>query len=227
MINLYNTDCMEFMKNVPDKAYDLAIVDPPYGINAPKMADTPSKRKKKRLNSGTGKLSRRVLNESNCNWDNKIPPLQYFHELFRVSKHQIIWGGNYFPLPPTRCMVCWDKRQPWENFSQFELAWTSFYRPAAMFRFDNRMGGKIHPTQKPVALYKWILSNYAKTGDKIIDTHGGSMSIAIACHDLSFDLDVCEIDKDYFEAAKERLENHQAQMQFSFTDTKKEAEVGK
>lgn len=212
MIRCHNIDCMKFMKSVPDGSYDLAIVDPPYGIGAPKMSDTPSKRKKNRLNSGSGKLDKRILNASNCDWDNEIPPPQYFHELFRVSKYQIIWGGNYFPLPPTRCMVCWDKCQPWENFSQFELAWTSFDRPAAMFRFDNRTGEKIHPTQKPVALYKWLMTKFAKPGWKLLDTHGGSFSSAIAAHELGFDMDICEIDETYFKAGKERLDKIQQQL---------------
>ena len=112
-----------------------------------------------------------------------------------------MWGGNYFPLPPSRCVVVWDKVQPWENFSQIELGWTSFGSPAQLYRFDNRTGAKIHPTQKPVALYKWLLSRYAKPGDKILDTHGGSGSICIACHDLGYDLTWMELDADYYEAA--------------------------
>jgi site-specific DNA-methyltransferase (adenine-specific) len=206
-LNLHNCDCMEFMATIPDKYYNLAIVDPPYGIGQPKQAATPCQRKAgmNRLNSGSGKLKNRTLNNSNCEWDNAIPTDLYFSELKRISKNQIIWGGNYFPLPPTRCVICWDKVQPWENFSQIELAWTSFDYPAQIFKFDNRTGDKVHPCQKPVALYKWILSKYAKQGDKIFDSHLGSMSIAIACHDYGFDLTGCELDVDYYNQARNQL----------------------
>jgi site-specific DNA-methyltransferase (adenine-specific) len=204
---------MVLMARYPDKYFNLAIVDPPYGIGAPKMSPTPNERKHGRIgdNSGGGKIKDETLNISNTEWDNDIPTDQYFSELFRVSKNQIIWGGNYFHLHPSRCVIAWDKVQPWENFSQWEMAWTSFDYPAALFRFDNRTGGKIHPTAKPVALYKWLLSHYAKPGDKILDTHLGSGSIAIACHDLGYDLTACELDKDYYEAAMDRLKTHQAQ----------------
>ena len=206
---------MELMGRYPDKYFDLAIVDPPYGINALQMAATTNQRRSRiqRLNQGGGKLKNRVLNTAKkIEWDNEIPKETYFNKLFRVSKNQIIWGGNYFPLPPSRCIVCWDKMQPWENFSQIELAWTSFDSPAQLFRFDNRTGGKIHPTQKPVALYKWLLAKYAKQGDKILDTHLGSGSIAIACHDYGFDLTACELDKEYFDKAMKRISNHQKQI---------------
>ena len=153
------------------------------------------------------------------------PTEEYWNELYRVSANQIIWGANNFQLPQFKGFVVWEKCIP-ENFtmSMSEIASLSeglgtiskIYKCRA-----NGQGDRIHPTQKPVALYKWILSNYAKTGDRIFDSHGGSMSIAIACHDLGFDLDVCELDKDYFEAAKKRLKEHQAQGQFNF------AEVGK
>jgi len=203
----YNIDCMEYMKNIPDKYYDLAIVDPPYGIGAPKMSATPCQRKNgyNRLNQGSGKLKNRVLNNSNCEWDNAIPTQEYFNELFRVSKNQIIWGGNYFPLPPSRCVLCWDKVQPWENFSQIELAWTSFDSPAQIFKYDNRTGNKIHPTQKPIALYAWLLNKYAKQGDKILDTHLGSGSSRIAAYKLGFDFVGCEIDKEYFDEQEKRF----------------------
>mgnify|MGYP001222840838 CR=1 FL=1 len=213
-IALYNCDCMEYMKDIPDNYYDLAICDPPYGIGAPKMSATPCQRKKgyNRLNQGGGKLKNRILNNSNCNWDNDIPSQDYFDGLFRISKNQIIWGGNYFPLPPTRCVICWDKMQPWENFSQVEIAWTSFDSPARLYRFDNRTGGKIHPTQKPVKLYEWLLKNYAKPTDKIIDTHFGSCSIGIACHNFGCTLDACEIDNEYFDKAYKRLRMHVRQL---------------
>ena len=214
MIQITNEDNISLMARYPDGYFDLAIVDPPYGINAPKQGATPAQRKKgaKRLNGGSGKLKNRTLNTSNIDWDSSIPDYEYFLELKRVSKNQIIWGGNYFHLPPSRCYLCWDKVQPWENFSQIELAWTSFDMPAQIFKFDNRTGGKIHPTQKPVALYKWLLDKYAKPNDKILDTHLGSGSIAIACHDYGFELTACELDKDYYEAALKRLKQHQAQL---------------
>ena len=213
-ITLYNCDCMEYMKDIPDKYYALAIVDPPYGIGAPKMSATPCQRKNgcNRLNQSSGKLKNRVLNTSNCGWDDAIPTQEYFNELFRVSKNQIIWGGNYFPLPPSRCIICWDKMQPWENFSQVELAWTSFDSPAQLYRFDNRTGGKIHPTQKPVKLYEWLLKHYAKPTDKILDTHFGSCSIGIACHNFGCSLDACELDEEYFDNAFKRVRTHVRQL---------------
>ncbi len=197
-IKLHNCDCMELMAKTPDKYYSLALVDPPYGL--PKDAV-----------HGRGKLKNRAINTMNMKWD-VAPNDDYFRELFRISKNQIIWGGNYFTLPPSRCILCWDKCQPWENFSQIELAWTSFNYPAQIFKFDNRTGDKIHPTQKPVQLYKWILQKYAKEGDKILDTHFGSLSIGVACHDLHFDLTACELDKEYYESAKKRLIWHQKQL---------------
>ena len=217
-IKITNEDNMALMSRYPDKYFDLAIVDPPYGIGQPKQSNLKGyngrksleeRLQKNRLNSG--KLKNRTLNKYNCNWDNEIPKTEYFNELFRVSKNQIIWGGNYFYLPPSRCIICWDKMQPWENFSQIELAWTSFDKPAQIFKFDNRTGDKIHPTQKPVALYKWLLDKYAKPGDKILDTHLGSGSIAIACHDYGFQLTACELDTEYYEAANKRFMNHSAQ----------------
>lgn len=198
---IYNCDCMEGMKQIPDKYFELAIVDPPYG-----MRDLGAQ-----TGGEKGILQSRAYRRSKISaWD-KAPKKEYFDEIFRVSKNQIIWGGNYFDLPPTRCFVVWDKVQPWENFSQVEYAWTNFGLPAKLFKFDNRTGGKIHPTQKPVALYKWLLKNYAKPGDKIIDTHMGSGSSVIACYDMEFDYMAFEIDKDYFEAANKRIEDHKAQ----------------
>jgi site-specific DNA-methyltransferase (adenine-specific) len=204
MIEMLHTDCMEYMAGLPDKAFDLAIVDPPYGIGGDALH-------KDRLKKGSGKLKTRVIQTMNTSWDNNPPTEKYFAELFRVSKNQIIWGGNYFSLPSSRCIIAWDKEQPWENFSQWEMAWTSFDSPASLYRFDNRTGGKIHPTQKPVALYKWLLSRYAKPGDRILDTHGGSGSICIACHDLGYDLTWMELDAYYYKAACERYQTHAAQ----------------
>jgi len=202
MINLYNADCLSAMLEMADNQFDLAIVDPPYGI-----ADNTTR-------GGSGSLKNRVLNlnaDKFAKWD-KVPTQQYFTELMRVSKNQIIWGGNYFDLPPTRCIICWDKKQPWPNFSQIEMAWTSYNSPAKIFKFDNRTKDKIHPTQKPTKLYAWLLSMYAKEGDTILDTHLGSGSIAIACHDMGFDLTAYEIDEEYFAAASNRLKQHQRQL---------------
>ena len=169
-------DCLDYMRSIPDKYFDLAVVDPPYGINAPAMdmgssngnVSTATKLRKGRLNGGAGKLKNRVLNTMNCDWDFSPPPPEYFDELRRVSKNQIIWGGNYFPLPPTRGIICWDKMQPWENFSQVELAWTSFDCPAKIVRISTTGGNnheeKVHPTQKPVALYQWVFKKFAGGG---------------------------------------------------------------
>lgn len=189
----YNMDCMEYMKSLPDNAFDLAIVDPPYGL--PKDSS-----------NGRGKLKGRAFNQGHiATWDVK-PSSEYFEELFRVSHNQIIWGGNYFGLPATRCVLVWDKVQPWENFSQVEIAWTNFDSPAKLFKFDNRTGSKIHPTQKPVALYRWIFQHYAKDGDKILDTHLGSGSSRIAAYEAGLDFVGCEIDKEYFDKQEERFQ---------------------
>ena len=195
-------DCMEFMKDIPDKFFELAIVDPPYGMEKGSM-------------QGKGKLKNRILNVSDNGWD-IAPNEKYFKELFRISNNQIIWGGNYFELPGTRCFLIWDKKQYLTTFSRCEYAWTSFYAPAKIFEY-NYQGGKIHPTQKPIALYKWLLRNYAKPGDKIFDSHMGSQSSRIACYDGGFDFWGCELDKDYFEAGCKRFDNHIKQMDL-FTD---------
>lgn len=198
-IRLFNGDCMEWMKSVPDKYYELAIIDPPYGLP-------------RRSTHGRGKLKNRILNQGKIHtWDEK-PSREYFSELFRISENQIIWGGNYFTLPPCRCFVCWDKCQPWENFSQVEMAWTSFDKPAKLFKRDNRRGGKIHPTEKLIELYAYLLNTFANKGDKIFDSHFGSLSIGIACYELGFELDACEIDKEYYDNALKRLKQHQAQL---------------
>jgi len=197
MVNFFNIDCVEFMKSKPDKCYDLAIVDPPYGIG------------EKFKGGKTGKMN---FNEIvNKEWD-KVPTPEYWEQLFRVSKNQIVWGGNYFPLPPTRCFIVWDKIIS-EDFSlaMAELAWTSFDKLAKIYKLQVPKNGKSHPTQKPEKLYRWLLKNYATQGDKILDTHGGSMSIAIACDMEGFDLDICEIDKDYFNAGVKRFENYKRQ----------------
>lgn len=198
---------MEYMASLPDKAFDLAIVDPPYGISAEGGMINSAK-----TFAGLGK-----------SWDKAIPSQEYFTELMRVSANQIIWGGNYFPLPPTRGIVFWFKRQPIPNLSDGELAWTSFDSVARCFDYmwTNVKAGpgdgvklnkpaSIHPTQKPVALYRWLLKNYAKPGQRILDTHLGSGSIAIACDIEGFDLVGCELDLDYYNAARHRLAVHQS-----------------
>jgi site-specific DNA-methyltransferase (adenine-specific) len=197
----YLMDCMEYMKTLPDKHFELAIVDPPYGLKAAGMQSGGTK----------GIFESRAFKRKELELWDIAPKQDYFDELFRVSKNQIIWGGNYFPLPTNRCFVIWDKVQPWETFSMCEYAWTSFTSPAKLFKFDNRTSGKIHPTQKPVALYEWLLTHYAKQGDKILDTHLGSGSSRIAAYNLGFDFVGCEIDEDYFKAQEERFAAHTAQ----------------
>ena len=198
IINLQLGCSLAAMREMEDNQYDLAIVDPPYEI--------------KTKSPFSGGLKNRIINSDPKikRWD-KAPPPEYFEQLFRVSKEQIVWGGNYFDLPPTRCVIAWDKVQPWEKFSGWEMAWTSFNKPAPLFKFDNRRGGKIHPTQKPIELYKWLLHKFAKEGDKILDTHLGSGSIACACYDLGFDLDAWELDADYFERTMDRYTEHSKQ----------------
>ena len=196
-MTITNEDNMELMARYPDKYFDLAIVDPPYGIG---------------INS-SGRLGH--YGGKGKKWDANIPEETYFNELFRVSKNQIIWGGNYFYLPPTRCFLIWDKQQPEDvSFASCEFAWTSLNESAKTFykRPQNADIQRIHPTQKPVALYKWILDKYAKPNDKILDTHLGSGSIAIACHDYGFDLTACELDKEYFDKAMQRINNHTNQL---------------
>ncbi len=204
MIELLNCDCIEYMKGVPGKFFELAIVDPPYNIVSQQKRGIGS-----RIDA-TGKMN---------SWNNIKPPKCYFDELLRISKYQIIWGANNFSLPESEYFIIWDKHQTVENFASAEYAWTNYPMPAKVFRYsihqhNNDKGDKIHPTMKPVKLYKWLLKNYAKEGDKIFDSHGGSMSIAIACLDLKFDLVCCEIDKDYYEAGVKRYNNHKQQLTF-------------
>jgi site-specific DNA-methyltransferase (adenine-specific) len=198
-IQITNEDNMELMARYPDGYFQLAIIDPPYGINVNESIG----RYKGQKHSGHKKAI----------WDNSIPTKEYFDELFRVSKNQIIWGGNYFNLPPCKCFIIWDKLFSDElTFSMYEFAWTSFNSTAKGFYYNPASDRpKAHPTQKPVALYKWLLDKYAKQGDKILDTHLGSGSIAIACHDYGFDLTACELDKEYYDAAIKRINNHVSQ----------------
>ena len=201
-INLHQGDCMEAMREMEDNQFDLSIVDPPYGIG---------------INS-SGRLGH--YGGKGKDWDSAIPDDEYFSELSRVSKNQIIWGANYFKMEPTRCFVIWDKQQPQGvSFADSEFAWTSFDESARTFRKRPQNAdadGRIHPTQKPVALYKWLLKNYAKEGDSILDTHLGSGSIALACHDAGYDLTGYELDEDYIKAALHRLDEHRKQGQFEF-----------
>ena len=201
----FNIDCMDYMKQCRDKQFNLAIVDPPYGIE--EMTGTNPA-------AGRGKLKRRIFNreEKKFNQWDKSPSKEYFDELFRVSKNQIIFGGNYFDLPPTRGFIVWDKCQPFQNFSACEFAWSSFNVPAKIFHFDNRISGKIHPTQKPVELYKWLLATFAKSGDSVLDTHLGSGSSRIAAYDMGFDFIGTEIDTDYFNAQESRFNEHRQQL---------------
>ncbi len=196
---VFNCDNMELMAKYPDGYFELAIVDPPYGIN---ISNNIGKRK-------GGKPS----DYKKVEWDNEAPDKEYFDELFRVSKNQIIWGANHFisKMPfDSSCWLMWDKKfSEYVSFSQFELAWTSFKTGCKKFDYSsNNQPDKIHPTQKPVRLYEWLLANYAKEGDKILDTHLGSGSSRIACHNLKFDFTACELDKDYFDAAEERYQEH-------------------
>lgn len=187
-------DCMDFMKDIPENHYELAIVDPPYGID---------------INS-SGRLGH--YGGKGKKWDSILPDKKYFNELKRISVNQIIWGGNYYELPPTRCFLIWDKKQPVGiSFADGEYAWTSFNQSARIFRMWPQKEKRIHPTQKPIALYKWLLKNYANPGDKIFDSHVGSGSIRIACHDLGFDFEGCELDEDYWGAQEERYNTHIAQ----------------
>ena len=191
-------DCMEYMRQFPDKHFELAVVDPPYGIGEDGG--------KFRGRKGQG---HRILPKKN--WDRNTPEAPFFDDLRRVSKNQIIWGGNYFSLPPSRCWIFWDKLMG-GDFADGELAWTSFDAVVRKFTKCNKDHGHIHPTQKPVALYKWLLSNYAKPGDKILDTHLGSGSSRIASYDLGFDFYATELDKDYFDAQEKRFQNFKSQL---------------
>lgn len=196
-ISIYNCDCMELLRQTPDNYYSLCIVDPPYGIGATKFEMGGRKRNK---------------DDKKKNWDSEIPSEEYFKELFRVSKNQIIWGGNYFPLPNSQYFAIWDKGETMygRDFAECEYAWVRKGGTRIYKKNPNQLD-RIHPTQKPVALYKWLLDKYAKEGDKILDTHLGSGSIAIACHDYGFDLTACELDESYYNSAIKRIKNHVSQ----------------
>jgi site-specific DNA-methyltransferase (adenine-specific) len=208
---VFNQDCMEVMKRYPDKYFDLAVVDPPYGINFGVF---------NRTNKDSNGNRYKADKYKNSDWDTGIPTEDYFIELKRVSKNQIIWGGNYFPLPPTQCFIFWYKQNPVKNFSDGELAWTSFKRPALCFDFryygglsgNTKAEAKVHPTQKPIELYEWVYGNFSKQGDKILDTHLGSGSSRIAADRAGLEFVGCELDKDYFEAAEQRFKDYKAQL---------------
>ena len=199
---------MELMRETPDNHFDLAIVDPPYGLGKRLLGPFNREAGKSSLDTYKGK-----------NWD-VVPTPEYFSELRRVAKNQIIWGGNYFDLPPCRGFVVWDKNQPMPSMSFGEFAWTSFDQIARKveYTYTNYVEGntkpsqRVHPTQKPVGLYNWLLTNYAEPGQRILDTHMGSGSIAIACHYFGAHLTATEIDEDYFNAACERIERETRQM---------------
>ncbi len=195
----YNMDCMEYMKTLPDKAFDLCVCDPPYGRG---------------INHNMGRRKGdKASDYKKVKWDDKPPSAEYFKELFRVSKNQIVWGANYFTMPPTKCFIVWRKPQISEqvSFSMCEYAWASFDATSKEWIGMSAEDDRIHPTQKPVKLYKWLLRNYAKKGDLILDTHVGSASSLIACYDMGFDAVGFELDKDYYEASKKRLEEFIAQ----------------
>jgi site-specific DNA-methyltransferase (adenine-specific) len=192
-------DCIEYMKRFEDNHFELAIVDPPYGI-------------------GISSNPVRQMHDKK-QWDNAIPTDQYFEQLIRVSKNQIVWGGNYFSLPPSQGFLIWDKKQPQDfSLAMCEFAWSSIQSPAKIFRLSVLTErNKIHPTQKPVALYKWLLHNYAKKGDKILDTHLGSQSSRIAAYEMGFDFYGCELDPDYFRDGNKRFEAFKAKHNPLFT----------
>jgi len=204
-ITITNEDNMLLMSRYPDNYFDLAIVDPPYGIGADKAQ-----------NNGGEQFGYKKYKDSD--WDSCIPNAEYFKELKRVSKNQIIWGGNYMTehLQPSMGWIIWDKGQRDFSLADGEMAWTSFNKAMRIFEFsrasciksNNTAIEKFHPTAKPFELYKWILDKYAKENDKILDTHLGSGGIAIACHDYGFELTACELDKEYYDKAIQRIVNH-------------------
>ena len=212
-ITLYNADCMEVMKTFKDKQFDLAIVDPPYGIERFKKC-----KQNDDINTKDVFANKFLNNEA---FNNTKPTKKYWNELFRISKNQIVFGANNFEMPPSEYFLIWDKKQPMPNFARCEYAWVSMglKTPAKVFDYSihkHNHTDKIHPTQKPVALYAWILKNYAKEGERILDTHFGSLSIGIACEKLGFELTAIELDKDYYRMAKQRLLDYKNQLTIEF-----------
>jgi len=189
---------MDYMATLPDKAFELAIVDPPYGIE--------------RFKKGGSHLNKH--GSEHGKWNNEKPSKKYWHELFRISEYQIIWGGNNFQLPQSEYFIIWHKPNMPEgmSFASCEYAWTSVQKPAKIFKYHSSIETRIHPTQKPVALYRWLLHNYAKHGDRILDTHLGSGSSAIACHGMGFEMVGIELDADYYTASVKRFKQQTAQL---------------
>lgn len=216
MINkIQNIDCIKFMNQFPDKYFELAIVDPPYGINVTNQSQ------------GKGGGVAKKIEYKKTDWDKTSPDIEYFDELQRVSQNQIIWGANHFIskiAKDSSCWVIWDKENGDTDFADCELAYTSFKTAARVFKWKwagmlqqdmKNKENRIHPTQKPVALYRWLLKNYAKPGDKILDTHLGSGSSRIAADMEGFDFYACELDKDYFEASCKRFEEYRSQLKLN------------
>ena len=204
-VRLHLGDSLEAMKKMEDNAYDLAIVDPPYGL------DDWNERGSNKKHMDKEHMNLKKIQ----GWESKPPTQEYFNELMRVSKNQIIWGGNHFLdfLGSTKEFIVWDKKIRGMHFNDCELAWSSGVKSACrIFSLSANQQNRIHPTQKPVKLYEWLLDNYAKEGDKILDTHLGSGSIALACHNRGFELDAWEIDKEYYNNAVKRLKTHQQQL---------------
>ena len=200
-LSFFNTDNIELMKTFADKQFDLAIVDPPYGLG-------------KRTTDGGGTNSQIKFMDDirRTNWDDKTPDKEYWEQLFRISKNQFIWGGNYFDLPPTRTVVCWEKMVAIPTMSQIEIAWTSFDSPARLYKINSNNANRIHPTEKPVALYKRLLNEYAKEGDLILDTHLGSGANRIACAEMKFSFVGFELDKKYYENQEKRFKDFVSQL---------------
>ena len=208
-LTITNEDNMLLMARYPDNYFDLAIVDPPYGIKQDLVQNDLGGKKGFTKNAGTYKKYHTT------NWDNDVPKKEYFDELKRVCKNYIVWGGNYFECLNDTGVIIWYKGDS-GNFKEGELAKTNIntfkvYKYSRADAYINDCDVKIHPTQKPQKLYKWLLDNYTKENDKILDTHLGSGSIAIACHDYGFDLTACELDKEYYDKAIERINNHTSQ----------------
>jgi site-specific DNA-methyltransferase (adenine-specific) len=220
-MNITNEDNMKLMARYKDNHFDLAIVDPPYGIN---VANDSRVGKFFQVNNKKKGTLVQAREYKRSDWDKTPPEIEYFKELKRVSKNQIIWGANHFCnlfIASSSSWIVWDKENGESNLADAELAYTSFNKAIRIYKFRwhgmiqgdmKNKEDRIHPTQKPVKLYEWLLMNYAKEGDKILDTHGGSMSIALACHNLNFDLTLCELDTEYYEAGLKRLKQHQKQI---------------
>jgi site-specific DNA-methyltransferase (adenine-specific) len=188
---------MSYMATLPDKAFELAIVDPDFGLN-------------EKISNGGTWASKYKKGDGDLGGK---PPVEYWNQLFRISVNQIVWGGNYFQLRESRCFIVWDKIAQMDTLADCEMAWTSFDRNAKIYRHPRNTSEKrIHICQKPVALYRWLLHNYAKPGDRILDTHGGSRSLAIACHQMGFDHVSCELDKEYHEASVKRFKEQTSQL---------------